>query len=125
MTHKIPLIYVAGPYTAPTSAEVDTNIMRAREAGKVVCGLGAYPIIPHANTSHFEGAAPDSFWLPATLEACRRCDAILILRGWQSSKGTLGELELMRDLHRPIFFEVDPTWQMQVSKLVAEYQEGS
>ena len=99
------LIYVAGPYRAKTRAQVDTNICHARELGKVVCGLGAYPIIPHSNTSHFEGSAPDDFWLPATLEACRRCDAILMVEGWEESEGSRKELAEMERLGKPVFFE--------------------
>ena len=99
------LIYVAGPYRAETQAQVDTNIAHAREVGKAICRLGAYPVIPHSNTSHFEGAAPDDFWLPATLEFCRRCDAILLLEGWEESKGSIGELEEMERLGKQVFFE--------------------
>lgn len=108
---SIPLVYVAGPYRAGTVAEVDTNIHRAREIGKMVAKFGAYPIIPHANTAHFDGCAPNAFWLPATLEACRRCDAIVMLPAWTKSEGSRGEHELMRQLGRPVFYTVEPTWQ--------------
>lgn len=119
---KIPLIYIARPYTAATTSEIDTNIMRAREVGKVVAGLGAYPIIPHANTAHFDGAAPDSFWIPATLEACRRCDAMVVLPGWEKSVGTLGEIEAMRGLEKPIFFAITVDWGIRVANFVDQYQ---
>jgi len=100
---SIKLVYVAGPYRAKTTAEVDSNIMRAREVGKIVASAGAYPIIPHANTAHFDGCAPNEFWLPATLEACRRCDAIVMCDGWNLSEGSVGERNLMRELGKRVF----------------------
>jgi hypothetical protein len=69
------LVYIAGPYRAPTTWDVDQNIHRAREIGAIVAGLGAYPIIPHSNTAHMDGAADDVLWLAGiaahnTLDKC-------------------------------------------------------
>jgi len=101
----IKLVYVGGPYRADTEAQVDTNIAKAREMGKRVARMGAYPVTPHSNTAHFDGTAPDAFWLPATLELARRCDAMVVCDGWETSKGTRGEIDLMHKLARPVFFE--------------------
>jgi nucleoside 2-deoxyribosyltransferase len=114
----IKLVYVAGSYRSATRAEIDTNISKARELGKSVARLGAYPVIPHANTGHFEGCEPEGmgegFWLRATLELCRRCDAIVSMRGWRKSSGTLIEIDTMRKLGKPIFFATSddhvPSW---------------
>lgn len=45
------VIYVAGPYSAPTDAGKHENTMAAIDAGVAVLGKGHYPFIPHL--THF------------------------------------------------------------------------
>ena len=47
---------------------------------------------PHANTRFFDGQLTDAFWLAGTLELLRRCDAVMLVEGWERSSGTLGEI---------------------------------
>lgn len=83
------LIYVAGPYTAPTSAGEFNNIMQARAKGLALIKKGYAVIIPHLN----------SMFMPVTrgeimsvdLEILSRCDAIYLLKDWQDSKGAIQE----------------------------------
>jgi hypothetical protein len=100
------LIYVAGPYRAPTTWERDRNIQAAREVGATVARLGAYPVIPHSNTSHMDGLCDDQFWLDGTLELMRRCDGMLLVVGWNKSSGTRGEMAEAERLHIPTFQSV-------------------
>jgi hypothetical protein len=85
------LVYIAGPYRAPTTWGVAQTIHRAREIGAIVAGLGAYPVIPHSNTAHMDGAADDALWLAGTLELMRRCDGVVMCPGWTSSSGARAE----------------------------------
>ena len=87
------LIYIAGPYRAETTWKRDQNIQRARTWGLVVAKSGAYPVIPHSNTAHFDDEAPDTLWLSGTLELLRRCDGILLTPGWTHSSGSKAEYE--------------------------------
>lgn len=88
------LVYVAGPYRGENSWEVEKNIHRARSLGAYVAKeTGAMPVIPHANTAHFDGLKPDEFWIEGTLELMRRCDAIIIGAGWSDSEGTKAEIK--------------------------------
>ena len=96
------LIYIAGPYRAPTTWEIHQNIHNARAWGAVVAKHGAYPIIPHSNTAHMDGAADDKLWLAGTLELMRRCDAAIFINGWQNSKGSLIEHKTAKELHIPV-----------------------
>ena len=66
MTNPL-LIYVAGPYRAPTAWQREQNIHRAREVGVMLARAGAYPVIPHANTAHLDGEADDALWLFPTV----------------------------------------------------------
>ena len=86
------LVYIAGPYRAPTTWEIQKNIHNARLWGVVVARAGAYPMIPHSNTAHFDGAVEgDDFWLNGTLEMMRRCDGVLLIDGWTRSSGACEE----------------------------------
>jgi hypothetical protein len=85
------LIYIAGPYRAPTTWGIAQNIHRAREAGAIVAASGAYPVIPHSNTAHMDGVADDALWLAGTLELMRRCDGVVMAKGFMSSSGAVAE----------------------------------
>jgi len=85
------LIYIAGPYRGSCGWEIECNIQAARALGAKVVHAGAYPVIPHSNTSHFDGLATDKFWLAATLELLRRCDGVLFTEDWERSSGARAE----------------------------------
>ena len=87
------LIYVAGPYRAPTAWQREQNIHRARVWGMALAKAGAYPVIPHANTAHFDGEAEDTLWLAGTLRLMHRCDGVLMIDGWSQSTGARAERE--------------------------------
>jgi hypothetical protein len=103
---RVLLVYVAGPYRAPTAWGVERNIQRARDLGALVAQAGAYPVIPHSNTSHFDGLAPDALWLDGTIELLRRCDAVIVVDCWEQSSGTRAELAEANDRRLPVFFEL-------------------
>jgi hypothetical protein len=84
-------IYVAGPFRGKDAWEIEQNVRRAEEYGWELAALGAVPVIPHTMFRYFHGSLPDQFWLDATLEILKRCDAILLLPGWTSSEGSIGE----------------------------------
>ena len=106
MTPK--LIYCAGPFSAPDRAGVEANILRMSLLGVEVAKLGACPMIPHANTAHpeFETVQPYQFWIAATLEQLRRCDAALCAEDWQRSSGARGENAEAIRLGMPVFYSL-------------------
>lgn len=85
------LIYVAGPYRGPNAWEIECNIRRAETLALEAWRLGVAVICPHANTAHFQGAAPDEVWLEGDLEMLRRCDAVLLTPDWGRSAGARAE----------------------------------
>lgn len=101
----LPLVYVAGPYSAKTREGVEENIRRAELLGLCVAELGAMPVIPHCNTSHplFESAQPYDFWLRGTLELMRRCDVVILTSDWERSSGARGEREEAERIGLPVF----------------------
>lgn len=106
------LIYVAGPFTAPTPDAVRDNIRRAAALGHEVRKLGAYVLVPHLLGAPYVHAAsaielPDDFgyrwWIGETLEHMRRCDAVIMTPDWETSNGARGERDDARRRSQPCF----------------------
>ncbi len=108
MINQLPLVYVAGPFSGKTRADVEANIRRAEQLGLGVARLGAVPWIPHANTQlpEFEHVQPYQFWIAATLEQLRRCDAIIMTEDWQISSGARGEHADAIARGQPVFYSL-------------------
>ena len=100
------VIYVAGPFRAPSAWAIEQNVRRAEEWGLRVAEIGAMPLIPHANTRFFQGLLPDEFFLDGTRELLRRCDGILMTPGWEESSGSRGELDEAMLLKIPFFYDI-------------------
>lgn len=100
------VIYIAGPFRGAHAWAVAQNVRRAEELAFAGCQLGAAVLCPHANTAHFDGTLTDDYWLAATLELLRRCDAVLLVPGWEKSSGTRGEVAEAKRLGMPVFEDV-------------------
>jgi hypothetical protein len=100
------VVYVAGPFRAPTPWRVEQNIRRAEELALEVARCGAVPLCPHTVYRFFNGELDDQFWLDATMELLKRCDAIIVTPDWEKSSGARAEVEWMLN-RRPIFASVD------------------
>jgi nucleoside 2-deoxyribosyltransferase len=100
---KTKVIYIAGPFRAATSWGIAKNVRAAEERGFECASVGGMPLIPHANTAHFHGCLTDEFWLSGTMELLRRCDAVLLVPGWEGSTGTKAEIREAGQLAIPVF----------------------
>lgn len=101
------IIYVAGPYRAPSWNGVWDNIMRARAAARELWTKGWAVICPHANSIFMDGPeVPTGSFLAGDLEILRRCDAVLMLPGWEQSEGSRGEHALAELLTIAIYYDI-------------------
>jgi len=100
MIHQV---YVAGRYTAPTRTQEVQNIYAALKAACALTKKGWRPIVPHAAGSH------RVTWD----EAMDRClstiqgmtperDCLVLLPGWEESRGAVEERELATALGLPV-----------------------
>ncbi len=96
---SIKIIFIAGPFRAANAWEIAENIRRAeRLAHKVNKIEGCFAYCPHANTAHFDGALDDRVYLEGNLELLRRCDALILVEGWEESEGTAAEIAYAKEM---------------------------
>jgi hypothetical protein len=98
------VIYIAGAYRNDNSMGVITNIYLATQAAYKLWTEGWAVICPHMNTAHFHDL-PQELIIPGDLEILKRCDAIYLLKGWQSSQGATTEHNIAKELGLEIFYE--------------------
>lgn len=99
------VIYIAGRYTAPDSWAIENNIRAAESLAFEVAKLGAMPLCPHTLTRFFHSTAvpTSSFWYEGTLELMVRCDAIILVPGWEGSNSVKLELVEAEARKMPVF----------------------
>jgi len=97
------LIYIAGPYRAESAWDIEQNIRSAEKLALECWRRGVAVICPHTNTRFFQGAAPDDVWLKGDLEMLRRCDAVMLVAGWEQSSGAKVEVALAKELGMLVF----------------------
>lgn len=113
------VVYVAGPYSADTEYGVKLNIAKAEAAAIKIWQTGsAAAICPHLNTAHWGGILTHQEFIQGDLEIINRCDAVLMLDGWKSSKGAVQEFKHAKFTGRLVFEDIaclmlwllDETW---------------
>ena len=99
------VIFISGPYRAKTYMGIHRNIEEARKAAIQLWQQGWAVICPHMNTAHFDGACPDQVWLNGALEILHRCDAVYVLKKWETSEGTKQEIYWAKVWNKEIIYE--------------------
>jgi len=92
------IVYIAGPYKGKTEWDVLNNIRAAEKTALKYWRLGYTVICPHKNTALMGGSCPDKTWLDGDIEILKRCDIIVMVQGWEKSKGAITEHELAYEL---------------------------
>jgi len=106
------VIFVAGPYRAPTAEGVRANIERARAVALALWRAGHVALCPHLNSALLDREAPeipDAVWLGGALALLERCDEVALVPGWEASEGTRGEIERARERGIPVYEWADGT----------------
>lgn len=98
------VIYIAGPYRAKHSWQIHQHIHRSWEMALNIWSHGHIPLSPHLIGMHMDGIASEEVFIEGTMELMRRCDAIVLLRGYEESSGSLGEIAEANRLGIPIFY---------------------
>lgn len=97
------VVYIAGKFTGANTWEIENNVRAAETMALQVAKLGAMPLCPHTNTRFFHGTCTHEFWYAGTLELMVRCDAIMLVPGWEESNGVKMELVEAEARKMPVF----------------------
>lgn len=97
------VFYIAGPYRADTERDVLENIRAAEAVAIEVWKTGHVALCPHLNSRFMGGICDDKVFLEGAIELMKRCDFIVLVPGWEKSRGALAEIEIAKKLNMPIF----------------------
>ena len=105
-----PILYISGPYSAGHGRTVAENIAVARAHAVAAAKAGWMPFTPHLNTAGFEVDCPEishQEWLAGDLAILRLLAraraAVLLLPGWEQSKGARLERDWAIHLNLEVF----------------------
>jgi len=101
------LVFVSGPIAANNTWLRERNIRRAEEVALELLEYGYSVFCPHTMTRFFEGALPPKVFYRADLEVLRRCDAVLLVPGWEDSNGSREELREANRRGIPAFTDLN------------------
>lgn len=99
------IVYIAGPYRADTIAGVVANIRAAEAVAAKYWRKGYAVICPHKNSGLMDGLCPDSVWLEGDITIMLRCDIVVMMQGYDRSKGAKDDLQAARNDDMEIIFD--------------------
>ena len=103
-------IYVAGPYSADNVLDVLRNIGRGEKMCADLFALGFAPFCPWHDKDYIinnpNGDYTVDDFYKYSLAWLEVSDAVLLVEGWESSKGTLAEIERSKELGIPVFYNI-------------------
>jgi len=105
------IAYISGPITAPTISKHYDNLQSGREAAIRYWKLGYAVICPHMNTAFMDGIFGENYddnwigFLQGDMEFIRVADVVIMLPGWQESRGAKKEHEKAMKLSKEIIYE--------------------
>ena len=113
------LIYITGPNVGSSYHQTEAYITYAREWAEKLARAGYAFYCPHLNTAHFDIIAPDvpeAFWREMNLNILRRCDAALLVPGWDNDEATRRDVEYAERWGVPVVLGIDEIAQLRVKK---------
>lgn len=103
-------VYVAGSYSADNVIDVLKNIGRGEKEAAWFFKMGFYPFCPWHDASYVKTFPDHDFRVSdfqkhsmAWLEVS---DCVFVLPNFQSSKGTLAEIERAKELNIPVYLDI-------------------
>lgn len=106
------VVYLAGPYSANEHGSISENIIKARKIAIEMWEQGYAVICPHLNTAHFEVDCQCDYedYMRGDFAIIHKVDAVVMIPGWQDSKGAVMERNLALRLGKEVTeYPVIPT----------------
>jgi len=102
-------LYISGPFSLiPEGYDelhgTELNIIEASRYALASVYKGWAPFTPHKNTANFQHITDIDYqvWMNICLAFVERCDAILMMPGWENSHGATMEKELAVALNKKV-----------------------
>lgn len=99
-------VYIAGPFSAETTEEIDANIDAAELVAAEIIGQSERfaVICPHSLGRSFKnGPGSPEYWYRATMAMAHDCDACVTVSGWEKSRGSVAEVEWFHKHRRLVY----------------------
>jgi len=104
-------VYVAGAYSADNVLDVLKNIGIGEEMGAKLFALGYAPFVPWHDKDFILRRPDDEFnvseFYAYSLAWLEVSDAMLVLPGYESSAGTLNEIQFAKKREIPVFYGIE------------------
>ncbi len=105
-------VYIAGPYSADNITDCLENMRNGMRMGAKVLLAGFAPWVPwhdfhHHLMLHNNESLSINDYYNFSIEWLKVSDCILVIPGWENSKGTLAEIEIANQLNIPIYYSLD------------------
>jgi nucleoside 2-deoxyribosyltransferase len=101
---KRPVVYISGPMTG--LPEFNLPAFRTTKAALVALG---FDVLSPADVADTEGTGkPRAFYMRRDIEMLLKADAILLLDGWNKSKGALLEFDVAHELGLLVITGIGP-----------------
>lgn len=102
---ELPVIYVAGPFTADTPRAIELNVRDAETAGLQLADLGASACVPHTQGRFLVGTCTPEYWYNATMSQMLKCDAAYFMPDvWKASTGARAEHDRAKEVGLPCLY---------------------
>src|SRR5690606_17881665 len=110
MSFRDKIIYVSGKYSESTKEARQVNIDRMMDVAAKVWDRGYTCISPNGNTAHLDDIVKGTTYKDFIEGDCyiiSRCDAVLMMDNWKSSKGATEEREYALRIGKPVLYSLE------------------
>lgn len=106
MMNDIKLIYLAGSLRG-NKIKKAINMKRAKRWARYFWLQNVAVYSPHLNSGFIDHPKTDEFMLAANREILKRCDAVVVMQGWEKSIGTKLEIAYAKENGIQVIY-IDP-----------------
>jgi nucleoside 2-deoxyribosyltransferase len=100
------VVYIAGPYTG----DPERHTHNAQDVATAARACGAAAIVPHVLSHGVEDTLTEAQWMQHCIAVLGRCDAVVVLPGYERSVGTLREMAAAEALAIPVYGARAVSW---------------
>lgn len=101
-------VYVAGAITDPDPTVMLKNFGKGMSISAGLVSAGYYPFSPFIDHSFFYTEGGKDITVrnikDYSMRWLEKCDCVLVIDGWENSKGTIAEINHAKEIGIPVFY---------------------